>query len=194
MHEPVEDLFIDTPEEHLGTANQLLAVRKGQMINITNNGTAWVRIEFKVPSHGLIGFRNERLTTANGTGTANAHSARYELWFGEIMARQNGSMVADLAGVATPYAMITLQECGRFFVEPTSEVCAGMVAAENSRAVDLEVNFTKEKQLNNMRAASADTLQGLTSPKKHSPEDCLDFPREDECVQVTPEVIRIRKV
>ncbi len=194
VHEPVEDLTIDTPEEFLGSVTQLLAARKGRMTNMINNGTGWVRIEFRVPSRGLIGFRTEFLTTTKGAGIANALSAGYEAWAGDIQTRQNGSMVADRAGVATPFAMIALQERGTFFVEPTSEVYGGMVVGENSRADDMEVNITKEKQLTNMRAASADSFVGLTPPKKLSLEECLEFAREDECVEVTPEAIRIRKV
>lgn len=194
VHEPVEDLTIDTPEEFLGAVTQLLAARKGRMVNMTNNGTGWVRIEFKVPSRGLIGFRTEFLTTTKGAGIANALAAGYEPWFGPITTRQNGSMVADRAGVATPFAMIALQERGAFFVEPTSEVYAGMVVGENSRADDMDINITKEKQLTNMRAASADNFVGLTPPKKLSLEECLEFAREDECVEVTPDAIRIRKL
>ena len=194
VHEPVEDLTIDTPEEFLGAVTQLFAARKGRMVNMTNNGTGWVRIEFKVPSRGLIGFRTEFLTTTKGAGIANALAAGYEPWFGPITTRQNGSMVADRAGVATPFAMIALQERGAFFVEPTSEVYAGMVVGENSRADDMDINITKEKQLTNMRAASADNFVGLTPPKKLSLEECLEFAREDECVEVTPDAIRIRKL
>jgi GTP-binding protein len=194
VHEPVEDLTIDTPDEFLGPVTQLLAARKGRMTNMINNGTGWVRIEFRVPSRGLIGFRTEFLTTTKGAGIANALAAGYEPWAGDIQTRQNGSMVADRAGVATPFAMIALQERGMFFVEPTSEVYGGMVVGENSRADDMEVNITKEKQLTNMRAASADNFVGLTPPKKLSLEECLEFAREDECVEVTPEAIRIRKV
>lgn len=194
LNEPVEDLTIDVPEEHLGAITQLLASRKGRMLNMTNNGTGWVRIEFKVPSRGLIGFRTEFLTTTKGAGIANAISAGYEPWFGEIVTRKSGSLVADRAGVATPFAMIALQERGSFFVEPTSEVYAGMVVGENSRAEDMEVNITKEKQLTNMRAASADSFVGLTPPRKLSLEECLEFAREDECVEVTPEATRIRKL
>ena len=194
LHEPVEDLTIDVPEEHLGAVTQLLASRKGRMVNMSNNGTGWVRMEFKVPSRGLIGFRTEFLTTTKGAGIANALSAGYEPWAGEIITRKSGSMVADRAGVATPYAMIALQERGSFFVEPASEVYAGMVVGENSRADDMEVNITKEKKLTNMRASSADDFQGLTPPRKLSLEECLEFAREDECVEVTPEATRIRKV
>ena len=194
LHEPVEDLTIDVPEEFLGSITQLMASRKGRMTNMVNHSTGWVRMEFRVPSRGLIGFRTEFLTTTKGTGIANALSAGYEAWAGEIITRQNGSMVADRAGVATPFAMIALQERGAFFVEPTSEVYAGMVVGENSRADDMEVNITKEKKLTNMRAASSDEFQALTPPKKLSLEECLEFAREDECVEVTPEATRIRKL
>ncbi len=194
LHEPVEDQTIDVPEEFLGAITQLMASRKGRMTNMVNHSTGWVRMEFRVPSRGLIGFRTEFLTTTKGTGIANALSAGYEAWAGEIVTRQNGSMVADRAGVATPFAMIALQERGSFFVEPTSEVYAGMVVGENSRADDMEVNITKEKKLTNMRAASSDEFQALTPPKKLSLEECLEFAREDECVEVTPEATRIRKL
>ena len=194
LHEPVEDLTIDVPEEHLGAVTQLLASRKGRMLNMSNNGTGWVRMEFKVPSRGLIGFRTEFLTTTKGSGIANALSAGYEPWAGEIVTRKSGSLVADRAGMSTPFAMIALQERGSFFVEPASEVYMGMVVGENSRAEDMEVNITKEKKLTNMRASSADDFQGLTPPRKLSLEECLEFAREDECVEVTPEATRIRKV
>jgi GTP-binding protein len=194
LHEPVEDLTIDVPEEFLGAITQLMAARKGRMKNMINHSTGWVRMEFLVPSRGLIGFRTEFLTTTKGTGIANAISAGYEPWAGEIVTRNNGSMVADRAGVVTPFAMIGLQERGSFFVEPTSEVYAGMVVGENSRAEDMEVNITKEKKLTNMRAASSDEFQSLTPPRKLSLEECLEFAREDECVEVTPEATRIRKV
>jgi GTP-binding protein len=194
VHEPVEDLTIDVPEEFLGPITQLMAARKGRMTNMVNNNTGWTRMEFLVPSRGLIGFRTEFLTITKGTGIANAISAGYDAWFGEIVTRNNGSMVADRAGVVTPFAMIGLQERGSFFVEPTSEVYAGMVVGENSRADDMEVNITKEKKLTNMRAASSDEFQSLTPPRKLSLEECLEFAREDECVEVTPEATRIRKL
>ena len=194
LHEPVEDITIDVPEEFLGSITQLMASRKGRMKNMQNNAAGWTRMEFLVPSRGLIGFRTEFLTTTKGTGIANAISAGYEPWAGEIITRQNGSMVADRAGVATPFAMIALQERGSFFVDPTTEVYGGMVVGENSRADDMEVNITKEKKLTNMRASSSDEFQSLTPPKKLSLEECLEFAREDECVEVTPEAVRIRKV
>jgi len=194
LNEPVEDLTIDVPEEFLGAVTQLMAARKGRMSNMSNHGTGWVRMEFRVPSRGLIGFRTEFLTITKGTGIANAISAGYEPWAGEIVTRSTGSMVADRAGVATPFAMIALQERGSFFVQPTEEVYGGMVVGENSRADDMEVNITKEKKLTNMRASSSDEFQALTPPRKLSLEECLEFAREDECVEVTPEAVRIRKV
>ena len=194
LHEPVEDLTIDVPEEFLGSITQLLASRKGRMKNMINHGTGWVRMEFLVPSRGLIGFRTEFLTTTRGTGIANAISAGYEPWFGEITTRTNGSLVADRAGAVTPFALIGLQERGTFFVEPTEEVYAGQVVGENSRADDMEVNITKEKKLTNMRASSSEDFEKLTPPKKLSLEECLEFAREDECVEVTPEATRIRKL
>jgi GTP-binding protein len=194
LHEPFERLTIDAPEEHLGAITQLLAARKGRMAGMTNHGTGWVRMEFIVPSRGLIGFRTEFLTITRGTGIANAISHGYEPWAGAITTRVNGSIVADRAGVVTPFAMIALQERMSFFVEPTQEVYEGMVVGENSRADDMDVNITKEKQLTNMRSSTADTFEKLISPRRLTLEECLEFAREDECVEVTPDVVRIRKV
>ncbi len=193
-HEPYEHLTIDTPEEHLGAITQLLAARKGRMENMANHGTGWVRMEFIVPSRGLIGFRSEFLTTTRGTGIANAISHGWDEWAGPIVTRNNGSIVADRAGVATPFAMINLQERMTFFVKPTEEVYEGMVIGENSRNEDMDVNITKEKKLTNMRSSTADTFESMTPPRELSLEECLEFAREDECVEVTPEVVRIRKV
>jgi len=153
-----------------------------------------VRMEFLVPSRGLIGFRTEFLTITRGTGIANAISHGYEPWAGQIETRTNGSIVADRAGVVTPFAMIALQERMSFFVEPTQEVYEGMVVGENSRAEDMDVNITKEKQLTNMRQSTADNFEKLTPPRQLTLEECLEFAREDECVEVTPEMVRIRKV
>jgi GTP-binding protein len=194
VHEPFEQLTIDAPEEHLGAITQLLAARKGRMEGMTNHGTGWVRMEFTVPSRGLIGFRTEFLTLTRGTGIANALAHGYEPWAGDITTRVNGSIVADRAGVVTPFAMIALQERMSFFVEPTQEVYEGMVVGENSRADDMDVNITKEKQLTNMRSSTADNFEKLTPSRKLTLEECLEFAREDECVEVTPEVVRIRKV
>jgi GTP-binding protein len=194
VHEPFEHLTIDAPEEHLGAITQLLAARKGRMEGMSNHGTGWVRMEFIVPSRGLIGFRTEFLTITRGAGIANAVSHGYEPWAGEITTRVNGSIVADRAGVATPFAMVALQERMSFFVEPTQEVYEGMVVGENSRADDMDVNITKEKQLTNMRQSTSDTFERMTPSRKLTLEECLEFAREDECVEVTPEFVRIRKV
>ena len=193
-HEPYEHLTIDTPEEYLGAITQLMASRKGRMDSMTNHGTGWVRMEFIVPSRGLIGFRSEFLTTTRGTGIANAISHGYDEWAGPITTRNNGSIVADRAGVVTPFAIINLQERMTFFVKPTEEVYEGMVIGENSRNEDMDVNITKEKKLTNMRSSTADTFESMTPPRELSLEECLEFAREDECVEVTPEIVRIRKV
>jgi GTP-binding protein len=194
VHEPFEHLTIDAPEEYLGAITQLLAARKGRMESMSNHGTGWVRMEFIVPSRGLIGFRTEFLTITRGAGIANAVSHGYEPWAGEITTRTNGSIVADRAGVATPFAMTALQERMSFFVEPTQEVYEGMVVGENSRADDMDVNITKEKQLTNMRQSTSDVFERMTPSRKLTLEECLEFAREDECVEVTPEFVRIRKV
>ncbi|GAB2816771.1 translational GTPase TypA [Alpinimonas psychrophila] len=194
VHEPFEHLTIDAPEEYLGGITQLLAARKGRMESMSNHGTGWVRMEFIVPSRGLIGFRTEFLTITRGSGIANAVSHGYEAWAGAIVTRTNGSIVADRAGVATPFAMVALQERMSFFVEPTQEVYEGMVVGENSRADDMDVNITKEKQLTNMRQSTSDSFERMTPSRKLTLEECLEFAREDECVEVTPEFVRIRKV
>ena len=193
-HEPYEHLTIDTPEEHLGAITQLLAARKGRMENMVNHGTGWVRMEFIVPSRGLIGFRSEFMTITRGTGIANAISHGYDEWAGVITTRNNGSIVADRSGVVTPFALINLQERMSFFVKPTEEVYEGMIVGENSRADDMDVNITKEKKLTNMRSSTADTFESMTPPRQLTLEECLEFAREDECVEVTPESVRIRKV
>src|SRR5690349_6944916 len=194
VHEPVERLTIDAPEEYLGTITQLLAVRKGRMEQMTNHGTGWVRMEFLVPSRGLIGFRTEFLTDTRGTGIANHVFEAYEPWVGELKTRQNGSLVADRTGVATSYAMFNLQERGTMFVEPTTEVYEGMIVGENSREDDMDVNITKEKKQTNVRSATSDNFEKLIPPKRLSLEQSLEFCREDECVEVTPDAVRIRKV
>ena len=193
-HEPFEHLTIDVPEEYLGAITQLLAARKGRMENMSNHGTGWVRMEFIVPSRGLIGFRTEFLTITRGTGIANAISHGYDEWAGQIVTRSNGSIVADRAGVVTPFAIIALQERMTFFVNPTEEVYEGMVIGENSRADDMDVNITKEKKLTNMRQSTADNFESMTPSRQLTLEECLEFAREDECVEVTPAAVRIRKV
>ncbi|WAL40469.1 translational GTPase TypA [Brevibacterium sp. BRM-1] len=194
LSEPMEHMTIDVPEEHLGAVTQLMAARKGSMETMSNHGTGWVRMEFKVPARGLIGFRTRFLTETRGTGIANSISAGYAPWAGAIEFRTAGSMVADRAGVVTPYAMINLQERGTFFVEPTSEVYEGQVVGENSRADDMDVNITKEKKLTNMRSSTADTFENLTPPRRLTLEESLEFANDDECVEVTPGAVRIRKV
>ncbi|RKS75610.1 GTP-binding protein [Motilibacter peucedani] len=194
VHEPVERLTVDAPDEYMGVITQLLAVRKGRMETMTNHGTGWIRMEFLVPSRGLIGFRTEFLTDTRGTGIANAVFEDYEPWFGELRTRATGSLVADRAGVATPFAMFNLQERGSLFVEPTTEVYEGMIVGENSRDDDMDVNITKEKKLTNMRQSSSDELVRLVPSRKLTLEQSLEFCREDECVEVTPTAVRIRKV
>ncbi|OLT28456.1 GTP-binding protein TypA [Kytococcus sp. CUA-901] len=194
VHEPVEALTIDAPEEFLGAITQVLASRKGRMEEMSNHGTGWVRMEFRVPSRGLIGFRTEFLTETRGTGIAHHVFDGYEPWFGEIRTRISGSLVSDRAGTATSYAMFNLQERGTLFISPTTEVYEGMIVGENSRADDMDVNITKEKKLTNVRSAGAEVLERLAPPRAMSLEQSLEFCREDECVEVTPEAIRIRKV
>ena len=164
------------------------------MEGMTNHGTGWVRMDFVVPARGLIGFRTEFLTETRGTGIAHHISEGYHPWAGEIRSRNNGSLVADRSGAATAYAMTSLQERGVLFVEPTTEVYEGMIVGENSRADDMDVNITKEKQQTNIRSATSDNFEKLIPPKRLSLEQCLEFCREDECVEVTPETVRIRKV
>jgi GTP-binding protein len=193
VHEPVERLTIDAPEEYLGTITQLLAVRKGRMEQMTNHGTGWVRMEFLVPARGLIGFRTEFLTDTRGTGIAHHVFEKYEPWAGELRTRASGSLVADRTGAATSYAMTSLQERGVLFIEPATEVYEGMIVGENSRADDMDVNITKEKKQTNVRS-NADEFEKLVPPRKLSLEQSLEFCREDECVEVTPDAVRIRKV
>ena len=194
VYEPMEMMTIDVPEEHLGAVTQLMAARKGSMETMSNHGTGWVRMEFRVPARGLIGFRTKFLTETRGTGIANSISDGYAPWAGAIEFRTTGSMVADRAGAVTPYAMINLQERGSFFVEPTAEVYEGQVVGENSRADDMDVNITKEKKLTNMRSSTADSFENLVPPRKLTLEESLEFANEDECVEVTPSIVRIRKV
>ncbi|MFD6425098.1 translational GTPase TypA [Streptomyces sp. NPDC060198] len=193
-HEPIERMTIDSPDEHLGAITQLMATRKGRMETMTNHGSGWVRMEWIVPSRGLIGFRTEFLTQTRGTGIAHSIFEGHEPWFGELRTRHNGSLVADRSGSVTPFAMVNLQERGIIFTEAGTEVYEGMIIGENSRADDMDVNITKEKKLTNMRAASADTTENVVPARKLSLEQSLEFCREDECIEVTPETVRIRKV
>jgi GTP-binding protein len=194
LHEPVERLTIDAPEEYLGAITQLLAVRKGRMEHMTNHGTGWIRMEFLVPARGLIGFRTEFLTETRGTGIAHQVFEGYEPWFGELRTRPTGSLVSDRSGAATAYAMFNLQERGTLFVGPGTEVYEGMIVGENSRADDMDVNITKEKQKTNIRSSTAETFERLTPPRVLSLEAALEFVADDECVELTPTAIRLRKV
>ncbi|MEV7434747.1 translational GTPase TypA [Streptomyces griseoviridis] len=194
VHEPVERMTIDVPEEHMGAVTQLMGVRKGRMDNMSNHGSGWVRLEFVVPSRGLIGFRTEFLTGTRGTGIAHSIHEGHEPWFGTLTTRNNGSLVADRAGAVTAFAMTNLQERGVLFTDPGTEVYEGMIVGENSRSDDMDVNITKEKKLTNMRSSSADTFEAIVPPRKLSLEQSLEFCRDDECVEVTPEAVRIRKV
>ncbi|WP_151479010.1 translational GTPase TypA [Streptomyces albicerus] len=194
VHEPVERMTIDVPEEHMGAVTQLMGVRKGRMDNMSNHGSGWVRLEFVVPSRGLIGFRTEFLTGTRGTGIAHSIHEGHEPWFGTLTTRNNGSLVADRSGSVTAFAMTNLQERGVLFTDPGTEVYEGMIVGENSRADDMDVNITKEKKLTNMRSAAADSFEAIVPPRKLSLEQSLEFCRDDECVEVTPESVRIRKV
>jgi GTP-binding protein len=193
-HEPVERVAIDAPEEYVGVLTQLLALRKGRMEQMVNHGTGWVRLEYLVPARGLIGFRTEFLTETRGTGILHHVFERYEPWHGDLRTRPSGSLVADRRGPTTTFALLNLQERGALFVGPGVEVYEGMVVGENARAEDLDINATKEKKLTNMRSSTADELVRLIPPRPLSLEQALEFIRDDECVEVTPASIRLRKV
>src|SRR6516164_5838497 len=193
VHEPIERLSVDVPEEYLGAVTQLVAVRRGRMETMTNHGTGWVRLAFLVPSRGLIGFRTQFLTETRGTGIAHHVFEGYEPWAGEIRGRANGSLVADRAGNSNSYAMFNLQERGSLFLSPATEVYEGMIVGENSRADDMDVNITKEKKVTNMRSSTAEELERLVPPRILSLEQALEFCAEDECVEVTPTAVRLRK-
>jgi GTP-binding protein len=192
-HEPVERLTVDVPEEYLGAVTSLLAQRKGRMENMTNHGTGWVRLDFVVPARGLIGFRTQFLTDTRGTGIAHHVFEGYEPWSGPMRMRPTGSLVADRGGPATPYAMFSLQERGTLFVEPGTEVYEGMIVGENSRSDDMDVNITKERKLTNVRQSSGEELERLIPPRLLSLEQALEFCADDECAEVTPSAVRLRK-
>jgi len=194
LNEPMERLTIDAPEDYLGVLTQLMALRKGRMEQMVNHGTGWIRLDYKVPSRGLIGFRTEFLTETRGTGLLHHVFDSYEPWFGELRTRATGSLVSDRIGAVTSYALAGIQERGSIFVEPGDEVYEGMVIGENSRSDDMDVNCVREKKLTNMRASGTDDSEKLIPPKKLNMEGALEFCREDECVEVTPAVVRIRKV
>ncbi len=193
-HEPVERVTIDIPEDYLGAVTQLLATRKGRMENMINHGTGWVRLDYLVPARGLIGFRTEFLTETRGTGVINSTFEDLEPWFGEIRTRVRGSLIADRQGPVTAYAMMGIQERGTLLVTPTTIVYNGMIVGENSRSEDMEINITREKQLTNHRAAASDATVKLTPPKEQSLEEALEFIADDECAEVTPLNIRLRKI
>jgi GTP-binding protein len=194
LHEPVERLTVDCPDEYLGTVTSLLAVRKGRMENMTNHGTGWIRLDFTVPSRGLIGFRTQFLTETRGTGIMHHVFEGFEPWFGPMRMRASGSLVADRAGVTTAYAMFALQERGSLFVQPGEAVYEGMIVGENSRSDDMDVNIAKEKKLTNVRQSTGEELERLIPPRQLSLEQALEFCGDDECAEVTPVAVRLRKV
>ncbi len=194
LHEPMERLTIDSPEEYLGVITQLMALRKGRMEQMVNHGTGWIRMDYRVPSRGLIGFRTEFLTETRGTGLLHHVFDGYEPWHGELRTRPTGSLVSDRRGVVTSYALFSLQERGTIFVQVGDEVYEGMVIGENSRPEDMDVNCCREKKLTNIRSATADELERLIPPKLLNMEQALEFCREDECIEVTPSTVRVRKV
>jgi GTP-binding protein len=193
-HEPVERLTVDVPDDYLGVVTQLLALRKGRLEQMVNHGTGWVRLDYLVPARGLIGFRTEFMTETRGTGLLHHVFDRYEPWHGEIRTRPTGSLVADRRGMTTAYSCMNLQERGQLLVGPGVEVYEGMIVGENARPGDIDVNPTKEKKLTNHRAASADELVRLVPPRPVSLEQALEFIADDECVEVTPHNLRLRKV
>ncbi len=193
LNEPFERVTVDSPEEFMGAVTQMMGLRKGQMMHMVNHGSGWVRMEFVVPARGLIGFRTEFLTQTRGQGIMNQIFENYQPWVGELRTRQSGSMVADRQGVVTSFALFNLQERGTMFVSPGEEVYEGMVVGENSRPDDMDVNPTKEKHLTNVRSSTGDELERLIPATKMSMEQQLEFCRSDECLEVTPEVVRIRK-
>jgi GTP-binding protein len=194
VHEPVERLTVDAPEEFMGVITQMLALRKGRLENMVNHGTGWVRMEYLVPARGLIGFRTEFMTETRGTGLLHHVFDRYEPWHGELRTRPTGSLVADRKGPTTSFALQNLQERGTMFVPPGTDVYEGMIVGENARGEDMQVNPTKEKKLTNMRSSTSDELVRLIPHKELSLEQALEFIREDECVEVTPHRVRLRKV
>jgi GTP-binding protein len=194
IHEPMERVAIDVPDDYLGVVTQLLALRKGALVEMVNHGTGWVRLDYRVPARGLVGFRTEFLTETRGTGVLHHMFDGWEPWHGELKTRRNGSMVADRRGVTTTYALMSLQDRGTLLLGPGVEVYEGMIVGENARADEMDVNPAKEKKLTNVRSSTADELERLTPPLNLSLEQALEFIGEDECVEVTPSVVRLRKV
>jgi GTP-binding protein TypA/BipA len=194
LHEPVESLAIDVPEEYVGVVTQLLALRKGRLEQMVNHGTGWVRMEYRVPARGLIGFRTEFLTETRGTGLLHHVFDRWEPWAGDLRTRPTGALVSDRRGRTAQFALMNLQERGTLFVGPGDEVYEGMIVGENARADDLDVNATREKHLTNMRSSTADVLVRLVPHRTLSLDQALEFLRDDECVEATPESVRLRKL
>ncbi len=193
LHEPFEALTIDCPEEYVGAITQLMAARKGRMVEMANHAAGWVRMDFLVPSRGLIGFRTDFLTETRGTGIANGVFDGYHPWAGDIKSRHTGSLVSDRAGIVTPFALLQLADRGTFLVEPGQDTYEGMVVGVNPRAEDLDVNVTREKKLTNMRSSTADVIETLAKPIDLDLEKAMEFCAVDECVEVTPEIVRVRK-
>jgi GTP-binding protein TypA/BipA len=194
LHEPVESLSIDVPEDYVGVVTQLLALRKGRLEQMVNHGTGWVRMAYRVPARGLIGFRTEFLTETRGTGLLHHVFDRWEPWAGELRTRPTGALVSDRRGRTAQFALMNLQERGTLFVGPGDEVYEGMVVGENARADDLDVNATREKHLTNIRSSTADVLVRLVPHRTLSLDQALEFLRDDECVEATPDSVRLRKV
>jgi GTP-binding protein TypA/BipA len=193
-HEPVERLSIDVPEEYVGVVTQMLALRKGRMEHMTNHGTGWVRMDYLVPARGLIGFRTEFITETRGTGMMHHVFDRWERWAGEMRTRATGALIADRRGETVQFALMNLQERGTLFVGPGEEVYEGMIVGENARSEDIDVNPVKEKHLTNMRSSTSDVLERLIPHRKLTLDQAMEFVREDECVEVTPQTVRMRKV
>ena len=194
VHEPMERTTIDVPEEYLGTVTQIMAARKGRMETMSNHGSGWVRMEFVVPARGMIGFRSQFLTQTRGTGIASSIGDGYAPWAGAIESRATGSLVSDRQGQVTAYALQKLEDRGTFFVEPGQEVYEGQVVGENPRDEDMDVNVVRAKEMTNMRSATAEVFETLQAPRKLTLEESIEFAADDECIEVTPEAVRIRKV
>jgi GTP-binding protein len=194
VHEPMEAVSIDVPEEFLGVVTQLLSLRKGRLVQMVNHGTGWARVDYSVPSRGLIGFRTEFLTETRGTGVLHHIFDRFEPWHGELRTRASGSLVADRRGLTTNYALLNLQDRGALFMGPGVDVYEGMIIGENARSEDMDVNPTKERKVTNIRSSTSEELVRLIPPRLLSLEQALEFIREDECVEATPRSVRLRKV
>ena len=194
VHEPMERATVDVPEEFLGAVTQIMAGRRGRMETMSNHGSGWVRMEFTVPARGMIGFRSQFLTQTRGTGVVSSIADGYAPWQGEIASRTTGSLVADRAGQVTAYALQRLEDRGTFFVEPGQEVYEGQIVGESPRADDLDVNVVRPKEMTNMRSSTAEVFETLQAPRRLTLEEAIEFASEDECVEVVPQAVRIRKV